>query len=198
MRFNKIAAAFAAMSIGFFAQAQNEPRGVAIAEKGPGYVATAGAVQLQGKVKTIDKKARSVLVVSPQGQEIRASAGPEVKNFDQIAAGDIVTLTLSQALAIQLKPLDNNGIRERVDLERETTAKQGEKPGVVTERAVRVVANVVAINFSAQTITLRGVRKTLDLYVTDPALIASVKVGDQVEAVYSEAVVMAVSAAPKR
>lgn len=77
----------------------------------------------------------------------------EVRNFDQIKVGDLVTLTM-QAIALGLRKVANNGVRERVDSENAVVAKPGEKPGVMVEKSVRVVANVVAVN-KAQTVTLR-------------------------------------------
>ena len=74
----------------------------------------------------------------------------------------------------------------------------GEKPGVMVEKSVRVVANVVAVNSKAQTVTLRGPKRTVELAVKDPAMLQNVKVGDQVEGVFTEAVALTVTAAPKK
>ncbi len=52
---------------------------------------------------------------------------------------------------------------------------------------------MVAVNPKAQTVTLRGPKRTLELSVKDPAMLKNVKVGDQVEVLYVEAVAMTVS-----
>lgn len=174
--------------------AQNPPQAVVVAERSPGAGAVAEGVQLQGKIKSVDKKSRAIVVVGPNGNEILMNLSDEVRNFDQIKAGDLVTLTMAHALAVELRKVENSGIRERVDTERVVAARPGEKPGVVVEKSVRVVANVVAIDPKAQMVTLRGAKRSLDLAVRDRAMLANVKVGDQVEAVYTEAVALAVSA----
>ena len=77
--------------------AQNAPQGAVMVTKGPNEAVAAEAVQVQGKVKSIDKQSRIVVVVGKQGKEVTLPLGPEVKNFDQINVGDLVTLTLKAA-----------------------------------------------------------------------------------------------------
>ena len=170
---------------------------VVVVEKAPGAGAVSEAMQLQGKIKSVDKKRRSVVIVGPNGNELQMNLSDEVRNFDQIRVGDLVTLTMMQAVALELRKVANNGVRERIERDNTVAAKPGEKPGVMVERSVQVVANVVAINPKAQTVTLRGAKRTLELAVSDPAMLQNVKVGDQVEGVYREAVALTVSAAPK-
>ena len=66
-------------------------------------------------------------------------------------------------------------------------------------RQVTVVADVVGVNKAKQTIRLRGVERTIDLKVRDPNQFKLVKVGDQVEATFTEAVALSVEpAAPSK
>lgn len=198
MKKNSLAFAAAILVIPFAAHAQNQPQTAVVVEKTPGAGAVTEAIQVQGKIKSVDKKSRSVVVVGPSGNEILMTLGDEVRNFDQIKAGDLVTLTMMHALALELRKVANDGIRERVDSENVRAAKPGEKPGVVVEKSVRVIANVVAVNPKAQTVTLRGPKRTLELALKDANTLQNVKVGDQVEAVYVEAVALSVSPAPKK
>ncbi|MBK7414762.1 MAG: hypothetical protein IPJ38_06240 [Dechloromonas sp.] len=73
-------------------------------------------------------------LVGPQGNQMVIPAGEEVKNFDQIRIGDLVTLTYVQALVVELKAVENNGIRERVESENKVAAKPGEKPAKLIEK----------------------------------------------------------------
>ncbi|HNJ75691.1 MAG TPA: hypothetical protein PLE72_02925 [Azospira sp.] len=190
--------AAAALTVPFAVQAQNQPQAVVVVEKAPGAGAVSEAVQLQGKIKSVDKKRRSVVIVGPNGNEMQMNLSDEVRNFDQIKVGDLVTLTMMHAIALELRKVANNGIRERVDSENAVVARPGEKPGVMVEKSVRVIANVVAVNGKAQTVTLRGPKRTVELAVKDPAMLQNVKVGDQVEGVYTEAVALTVTTAPKK
>jgi hypothetical protein len=63
-------------------------------------------------------------------------------------------------------------------------------------REVTVTADVVAVNTKTKTVTLRGPKgRTVDVHVGDPQQLKSVRRGDQVQAVYTEA--LAVSVTPK-
>jgi len=180
------------------AHAQSAPQAAVVAATAPGQAAAVEAVQLQGKVKSIDKKARSVVVVGASGAELFFVLGEEARNFDQIRVGDLVTLTYAQALALKLLKVENNGIRERVESQQAVRAKPGEKPAGAVERTVRIIANVVAVNPKAGTVTLRGPKRTVELVVNDPAQLKEIKVGNQVEADYVEAVALEVTPAKKK
>jgi Cu/Ag efflux protein CusF len=198
MKKNSLVFAVAMLAIPFAADAQNQPQAAVVVEKAPGAASVTETIEVQGKIKSVNKKSRSVVVVGPSGNEIPMTLGDEVRNFNQIKVGDLVTLTMMHALALELRKVANDGIRERVDSENVKTAKPGEKPGVVVEKSVRVIANVVAVNPKAQTVTLRGPKRTLELALKDANTLQNVKVGDQVEAVYVEAVALSVSPAPKK
>ena len=199
MKINKISLLLAA---GIFAApltalAQSAPQVAVVTSQAPGKVGEADAIQIQGKVKAINKKTREVTLVGPQGNQLVIPAGEDVKNFDQIRVGDLVTLTYVQALVLELKAVQNNGIRERVESENKVAAKPGEKPAGMIEKTVRIVANVVAVNPKAQTVTLRGPKRTVEVAVKDPAMLKDVKVGNQVEATFIEAVALVVTADKK-
>jgi Cu/Ag efflux protein CusF len=199
MKINKISLLLAAaiFAAPLTVLAQSAPQVAVITSQAPGKMGEADAIQIQGKVKSINKKTREVTLVGPQGNQLVIPAGEDVKNFDQIRIGDLVTLTYVQALVVELKAVENNGIRERVESVNTVAAKPGEKPAGMIEKTVRVVANVVAVNPKAQTVTLRGAKRTVELGVKDPALLKNVKIGNQVEATYIEAVALVVTADKK-
>lgn len=191
-------AAALAFSMPMNSMAQNAPQGAVIAATAPGQAGVAEAVQLQGKIKSVNKKDRSVVIVGAQGNEIFMALGEEARNFDQIRVGDLVTLTYVQALALELRKVDKNAVRERVESQQAVRAKPGEKPAGAIERTVRVVADVVAVNPKARTVTLRGPKRTVELAVNDPEQFKDIKVGNQVEATYTEAMALEVTAAKKK
>lgn len=63
---------------------------------------------------------------------------------------------------------------------------------------MRVTANVVSIDPSNQTVTLKGPKQTLALKVRDPEQFKLVSVGDQVEATYTEALALSVEPVAKK
>ncbi len=186
------------LSTPMLAQAQNAPQAGGIVATAPGQAAAAEGVQLQGKIKSIDKKNRSVVVVGAQGNEIVMQLGEEARNFKQIHVGDLVTLTYVQALVLELRKTDQKVEVKRTDSEQAVRTKKGEKPGGAVEHTVHVIADVVAVNTKAKTVTLRGPQRTVELVVNDPEQLKEIKVGNQVEAVYTEAVAIEVTAAKKK
>jgi len=62
---------------------------------------------------------------------------------------------------------------------------------------VTVIADVIAVDAKKQSVRLRGPQRTVDLKVRDPNQFKLIKVGDQVEATFTEAVAIAVEPAPK-
>ncbi len=132
-------------------------------------------------IKAIDPATRDVTLSRSEGPDVVIHASSAVKNFDQLKVGDRVTLTQGEALLIGLRKV-TGGIRERTDWVEVHVAQPGDRPGVVVKHRIQAIANVTAIDRKAGKVTLRGVRETRKFDVNDPKLLASLKVGDQVEA----------------
>ena len=66
-------------------------------------------------------------------------------------------------------------------------------------RQMTVVADVVNVNSKSKIVTLKGPKGNMvDLKVEDPAQLANIRKGDQVEAVYTEAVAISVEPAVRK
>ena len=177
--------------------AQNKPQAVVAVEAAPGVLKVAEGVQVQGKFKSVDQKTRQVVIVGPKGNEFKTILGNEVKNFNQIKVGDIVTLTHVEIFVADIKKPSKVEIRERVETEKAVTAKLGDKPAAAIERQVAIVADVTAVDEKKGTLTVRGATRTLDIKVKDPKVLKGIKVGTQIETVVTEIIAIEVSA-PKK
>jgi hypothetical protein len=162
----------------------------------PGKAAAASVVKITALVEAIDHAARTATLKGPRGNVVTVDVGPEVKNFDQIKAGDLVVLTYAEALSLELKK-GGSGIRERSERTDVRKPQAGGTPGAGARRDVTVMADVVAVDPKASTITLRGPKRTVTLKVRNPDHFKVVKVGDQVEATYTEAVALSIEPAQK-
>jgi Cu/Ag efflux protein CusF len=162
----------------------------------PGKVTVAEAARITASVEAIDKAKRLVTLKGPEGNTFVVQAGPEVKNFDQIKVGDLVVARYIEALTLELKP-GGGQIRERIERENAVAAKPGQAPGAAAGRQVTVIADVMAVDTAKQSVRLRGPQRTIDLKVRDPNQLKLIKVGDQVEATFTEAVALSVEPAPK-
>lgn len=192
-KFTLIAAAVMSITAG---AAVAQTGGVAAVKSEPGKVTVAETAQLTASVEAVDKAKRLITLKGSEGNIFVFQAGPAVKNFDQIKVGDLIVARYIEALTLELKP-GGGQIRERTERENAVSAKPGEAPGVAAGRQVTVIADVMSLDAKKQTVRLRGPQRTVDLKVRDPNQFKLIKVGDQVEATFTEAVAIALEPAPR-
>ena len=186
----------AALAAPVLAQQPAPVGGLAVASE-PGKAAVVRAAEIAAEVVGIDKATRTLTLKGPKGNVVDIVAGAEVKNFDQIKLGDFVVARFAQALTLELKKTRAAG-GDAVVKEEAAKAKPGEKPAVVGARTVTLLADVVAVDEKASTITLKGPKgNEVTLDVRNPEQFKVVKKGDQVEVTYTEAVALSVETAPK-
>jgi len=163
----------------------------------PGKAGVAQTVKMTATITAIDKATRDVTLKGPQGNEITVTAGPEVKNFDQMKVGDQVNAEYAEALTLELKKGGGQKV-ERTEQAGAMGAKAGAMPAGAIGRQVTVVADVVNVDPAKKTVTLRGPKRTVELVVNDPEQLKRVAKGDQVEATYTQAFAIAVGPAAKK
>ncbi len=164
------------------------------AEQGKGVMET---VRASATIESIDAKTREIVLKDSEGKMVEFVAGPEVRNFDQLKKGDVVTIDYGVALAMRLAKTTSK-TRERSVTEGIERSKPGAMPGGVITREVRVVASVEAVDAKKSMVTLRGPQNTVSMKVGDPKMLEGVKVGDMVEAVYAEAMAIKVERGAKK
>ena len=170
--------------------------GAAVVGKGPGVAGAAQTVKVTATITAIDAATRAVTLKGPQGREVVVTAGPEVRNFAQMKVGDQVDVEYVEALTLELRKGGGMPVA-KTDTAGAARAKPGQQPAGMVGRQVTVVADVVAIDKVKQMVTLKGPKQTVDLKVRDPAQLALIAKGDQVEATYTEAMAIVVSPAKK-
>jgi hypothetical protein len=150
-----------------------------------------------GIVTKVDAKNRVVTFKNKEG-ELDIVAGPEVKNFPQIKAGDRLDVQYALAVAIELGKTKSNDVQGREVTSGTQTAKAGDKPGMVKTNIVKTTASVVAIDQKKQIVTLKSPKgKVVDVKVENPKLLKGIAVKDSVFVTYVEAVATVMSA-PKK
>jgi hypothetical protein len=158
---------------------------------------------MNGVVETVDPVARELLLRGAGGAQSGALltmvVGPQVQRLNQIRSGDQVTVTYYQALAAQVVNVFSPTSQpfEGVTVDRRETA--GRPGGLVTRvRRGRVV--ITAVYPSINTVSFVGPNNmTRTVTATNPqvqSLIRNLRVGEQVDIVYEEA--LAVSVEPMR
>ena len=95
-----------------------------VTSSGPGKASVENTVDLTATIIAIDKTTRDITLKGPKGDWVVVTAGPEVKNFDEMKVGDTVHARYVEALVLELK----KGSDLAVTRTEETTAS-GAKPG---------------------------------------------------------------------
>jgi hypothetical protein len=166
----------------------------------PGAAMAVSHVTVSATVEAVDKATRTVSLKGPKGNVVDVVAGEDVRNFDQIKKGDKVSLKYMEALTLELKK-DGKAVVGRKDTESMKRAAPGQKPGGVATRETTIVAEVVGIDAAKKTVSLKGPKgRVVDLNVQDPEQMKLIKMGDKVEAVYTEALAISMepAAAPAK
>jgi len=122
------------------------------------------------KVVGIDKDKRTAKLQDETGRTFEAKAGPAAANFDQVAVGDMVRLTLTDELVVYLD--EEGGTSGEVASSVVATSPKGEQPGGIISGTRQVVGTVTAIDLAKHEATLEfkdgtkrtfPVRKDVDL-----------------------------------
>ena len=187
------AALLAATTLPATAQQAPAPGSAVVAKSEPGKVAIAHVTKVTATVEAIDQAKRQVTLKGPKGNTLVLPVSPEAKNFDQVKVGDKVVVGYIEALSLTLKK-DGKELRSKTDTSDMARSAKGEQPGGAAVRQVTVIADVIAVNAKKHTVTLKGPEQTVDLKVRDPKQLKLIKVGDQIEAVYSEGLAVTIEA----
>jgi hypothetical protein len=190
------AALTAAISLPTIAQQQPGVMTKQMAASAPGTGTLTSAVVITARVEAVDPARRTVTLKGPKGNVKTVEAGPDVRNFDQIKVGDMVVARYVESLTLTLKK-DGKELRSKGEMADAARSKVGEKPAGVVGQQIEVTADVIAVNAKTQTLTLKGPKQTVELKVPSREQFKLVKVGDQIQAVYTEALALSVEPAKK-
>jgi len=150
-------------------------------------------------VESIDPARRALVLKGPEGVRVAMVASPEVRNLDQIKPGDRVVAVYHQALAAQVKPR-GTPTAAPAGVEHVERAKPGEKPSGAAGVSVVTTVQIEAVDKSFNTVSFKrsdGIVRTVAVEDADAQrFIHTLKPGDPVEIVYTEA--LAVSVVPAK
>ena len=151
----------------------------------------------EGEVVKVDKKTRTITFKNKEG-ESKFVAGPDIKNFDQIKKGDRVNVNYELAVAIELIKTKSDGVRTKVETNTVTKSKANEKPAETITNQTTIIADIVEVNREKKLVSVKGPSgKITTVTVKNPALLADVKVGEQVKVIYFDAMAASITK-PKR
>jgi hypothetical protein len=158
---------------------------------------------IQARISAIDAETRAVTLVGGSGETVSVIAGPAVR-LEMLKVGDRVNAQFYRSVAFMVRPpAGGNGTPVSDDQMRQVLAQPAQAPGVAGIRLTKISGTIVGIDMAAHRVNLvdptGGAIRSID--VTDPARIAmlgSLKVGDTVTAVVSEAFAVSIEPAQRR
>jgi hypothetical protein len=178
------------------AQAAAHAENKAVVTSTPGQATVAQKRSVVATVEAVDAAKREITLKGPKGKVVPLSVSPEVRNLEQVKVGDQLKVTYVEALSLTLKK-NGKELRSSNTKSDSVRAPEGAKPGGAVAEQVKVTADVIAVNRKTHMVTLKGPKQEVDLYVGDPEQLKLIKVGDQIEAEYTQAVAMTVEPAKK-
>ena len=115
-------------------------------------------------VSAIDPNTRRITLKTEDGRNATITAGPEVRNFDQIKVGDRVNATILERMVVFVRSgSEEPSVTHAVALNR---APQGAKPGILVADGYEITAKVTTIDTVNRTASLQfanGVMRTVKI-----------------------------------
>ena len=151
----------------------------------------AESITATATIEAIDQTTRTLTLRSEDGTYETLQAPAEVKRFSELKVGDKITARYYSSLIVKLKKPGEAAID--VDAGAITPAT-GANPGstLATQRTLTVT--ITAIDPKVPSITVKGPNGwTYSRKVTDRNALAKVKVGDQLDVTWNDAVLIAVT-----
>jgi hypothetical protein len=168
-------------------------------KRSPGKVSKERERRLVGTIQSIEKDTREVTLLGSTGQTETFVVPSTFKGFDKLKVGDNVNVTYMESVAVSLgKPGEKAGIQTREG----STQTPGAARTGGTMREVQATAEILSVNPEKHEITVKGPegnRRTLS--VDDPEMrekLATVKPGDTIQLVYTEAIAGSITPAKKK
>ena len=139
-------------------------------------------------VESIETSTRTVTLKKADGTYVTTVAGPDVKRFAELKVGDKVTAKYYDNLVIRLKKPGDPDVSTSSAA---TTGSGQALPGGTTAKQTSITA--IDPDPAAPTITFTGANGwKYTSKVQDTAALAKVKVGDKVDIVWTEAMLVSV------
>jgi hypothetical protein len=141
-----------------------------------------------GTIESIEASTRTVTIKKADGTFVTTVAGPDIKRFDELKVGDKVNARYYENLVVRLKQPGEPDVDTGV---KATTGSEQALPGGTKAKQRTITATITAIDPNMPSVTFTGPNGwKYTSKVQDPAALAKVKVGDKVDIVWTEALLV--------
>ena len=143
-------------------------------------------------VQAVDQKNRLLTLKGEDGKVFTIKVGDEVRNLAQVYAGDTVKATYHQALAVQLDTIKGTGVNQQIVTVSAGRAPAGQMPAGAVEEKVEMIGTILAVDKVKRTVLVQGAVHHVTLQIPADMDVKDLKAGDQVRAVYTQELAVAV------
>ena len=143
-----------------------------------------------GTIEAIEASTRTVTLKKADGTFVTTVAGPDITRFAELKLGDTVNVRYYDNVVIRVK---QPGEPEVISGAKGTTGSEQVLPGGTRAKQLTITATITAIDPNTPSITFTGPNGwKYSSKVQDTEALAKVKVGDKVDIVWTEAVLVSV------
>ena len=143
-----------------------------------------------GTIEAIEAASRTLTIKKADGTFVTTVAAPDIKRFDELKLGDTVNVRYYENVIIRVKQPGESEVLSGV---KGTTGSEQVLPGGTRAKQVTITATITAIDPTAPSITFTGPQGwKYSSKVQDTEALAKVKVGDKVDIVWTEAMLVSV------
>jgi Cu/Ag efflux protein CusF len=149
-------------------------------------------VTVKATIDAIDHDTRVVTLKDKDGKITQITAGPEVRRFDELKVGDVVTFVINESVVYTIRKPGESVPPDKKDdpaIVRDAAAKPG---GSKTTQETKTVT-IKAIDPKTSAVTIQTEDgKTSTHKVNDKNIVKNIKVGDRVVITYTKAVAISI------
>lgn len=149
-------------------------------------------VVVKATIDAIDHDTRTITLKDKDGKTQTIIAGPEVRRFDELKVGDVVTFRTTEATVYQIRKAGESAqpsVKDEPVIVRTPGAKPG---GIKTEQETRTVT-IKEVNTKASSVTIMtDDGKITSFKVSDKNLLKGLAAGDKVTITYTKAVAISI------
>ena len=141
-------------------------------------------------VEAIEASTRTLTLKKADGSYLTTVAGPDITRFSEVKIGDTVNVRYYENVIVRVK---RPGEPDVVSSAKGTTGAEQALPGGTRAKQVTITATITAIDPAVPSITFTGPHGwKYSSKVQDTEALAKVKVGDKVDIVWTEAMLVSV------
>ncbi len=148
-------------------------------------------------IEAINRGTRELTIKDEDGHYTNITAPDDVKRFDELKVGDVITARYYENLVLRLKQPGEKDVDTSASADTRTPA--GGRPGATVADQRTITATITQIDRNIPSITFSGPNNwTYSSRVEDKKALEKVKVGDKVDIVWTEAQLVSLDAPAKK